>query len=52
MPRSGYLLSDRNMVLPCFKIHGVAMFWEIEASTMAPTENLTMEKNKQNLGRT
>jgi len=38
--------------LPCFRIHGVAMFWGIEASTMVPIENLTMEKNKQNLGRT
>ncbi len=51
MPSSGYLLNDRNMVLPCFKIHGVVMFWGIETSTMAPTENLRMEKNKWNLGR-
>jgi hypothetical protein len=28
----------------------VAMFWAIETSTMAPIENLTMEKNKRNLG--
>jgi hypothetical protein len=34
------------MLLPCFKIHGVATFWGIEASTMAPIENLTMENNK------
>jgi hypothetical protein len=33
-------------------MHGGAMFWAVEASTMAPIENLTMEKNKQNLGRT
>jgi hypothetical protein len=26
------------------------MFQGIETSTMAPTKNLTMEKNKQNLG--
>jgi hypothetical protein len=31
-------------------MHEVAMFWAIETSTMAPIENLTMEKNKRNLG--
>jgi len=46
MPRSGYSWGDKNMLLPCFKIHGVVMFQGIETSTMAPTENLTMEKNK------
>ncbi len=51
MSRSGYSWGDKNMSLPCFKIHGVAMFRGIETSTMAPIENLTMEKNKQNLGR-
>jgi hypothetical protein len=39
------------MSLSCFKIHRVAMFWGVEISTMAPIENLTMEKNKRNLGR-
>jgi hypothetical protein len=52
MPRSGYLRGDKNMPLPCFRIHGVAVFWGIKTSTMAPIENLTMEKNKRNLGRT
>jgi hypothetical protein len=39
------------MLLPCFRIHGVAMFQGIEISTMAPIKKLTMEKNKRNLGR-
>ncbi len=43
----GYSWGDRNMPLPCFKMHGVAMFRAIETSTMAFIENLTMEKNKQ-----
>jgi len=34
------------MSLPCFKIHGMVMFWGIKTFTMAPIENLTMEKNK------
>jgi hypothetical protein len=46
MPRSDYLSGDRNMVLPCFKIHIMAMFRGIEESTMAPTKKITMEKNK------
>jgi hypothetical protein len=47
----GYLWGDRNMPLPCFRIHGVAIFPGIETTTMAPIKNLTMEKNKRNLGR-
>jgi hypothetical protein len=39
------------MSLPCFRIHGVAMFWGHEVSMMAPIDNLTMEKNKRNLER-
>jgi hypothetical protein len=39
------------MPLPCFKIHGVVMFQGVEVSMMAPTKNLTMEKNKRNLKR-
>jgi hypothetical protein len=35
------------MSLPCFGIHGVAMFQGGETSTMAPIEKLTMEKKKQ-----
>ncbi len=46
-----YWWGDRNMSLPCFRIHGMAMFWGVELSTMAPIENLIMEKNKRNLGR-
>ncbi len=46
-----YLWGDINMLLPCFRIHGVVMFQGVETSTMAPTKNLTMEKNKRNLGR-
>jgi hypothetical protein len=37
--------------MPCFKIHGVVMFQGVEVFMMAPTENLTMEKNKRNFGR-
>jgi hypothetical protein len=33
--------------LPCFKIHGVAMFWAIEASTMAHTENNNGKKTNE-----
>jgi hypothetical protein len=40
------------MAPPCFKRHGVVLFWGIKASTMTPTENLIMEKNKKNLKRT
>jgi len=47
----GYWWGDRNMSMPCFIIHGMAMFWGIEISTMATTENLIMEKNKRNLER-
>jgi hypothetical protein len=39
------------MLLPCFRIHGVAMFRGIEVSMIEHTENLTMEKNKRNLRR-
>jgi hypothetical protein len=35
------------MSLPCFGMHGLAMFQGVEISTMAPTENLTMEKKKK-----
>jgi len=38
------------MSLPCFGIHGMAMFQGVEEFKMAPIENLTMEKNKRNLG--
>jgi hypothetical protein len=31
--------------MPCFRIHGVAMFRGV--FTMAPIENLTMEKKKK-----
>ncbi len=49
MPRSDYLSSDRNMVLPCFKIHRVAMFRGVEASTMAPTNNFNNGKEQMKL---
>jgi hypothetical protein len=32
-------------------MHGVVMFQGGEVSMMTPTKNLTMEKNKRNLGR-
>ncbi len=46
---SKYCLGDRNMLLPCFKIHGIIMLRGIKISTMAPIENLTMENNKRNI---
>jgi hypothetical protein len=39
------------MLLPCFRIHGMAMFKGIEVSMITPIKKLTMEKNKKNLGR-
>jgi hypothetical protein len=46
-----YWWGDRNMPLPCFRIHGMAMFWGVEVSIMTPIKNLIMEKNFKNLRR-